>query len=251
MTMHLSAYRSLADQAGANAALTAVIDQAVNTEGTFIRVPNVVPQLLAEAFFAGAITAFTRARVESPSLRTLANQMIATHGLIADDDKDFRIQWHGMSPRELRPGEGVEFVTNTDAVAAVELHGLIWLGDGPVQRVGGNQFTTRATAAIATVNTGWTAGILTFDERLPIADYDVVGLMVTAADGTAARLVFPGLPFRPGVVVVQDESTNVLQAFRYGNAGVFGRFNLNQPPQLEVFGGAGGAQVVYLDLIRV
>lgn len=250
MTMHIAAYRSLVDQAGAATALTALTDQAVATDGTFVRVPTALKNLVAEAFFTGVTTAFTFARVESPLLRQLVNQSLSVRGFIADDSKIQNVQWHGDLPRGLDANEGLEFVTNTDAAAAIELHGLVWLADGPVQPAKGNIFTTRATAAITAVNTGWTAGLLTFTERLPYANYDVVGLRVLAADGTAARLVFPGLPFRPGVPVEQAETILEPSWFRYGKAGVFGTFDLNQPPTLEVFGGAAVAQVVYLDLIK-
>lgn len=250
MTMHIAAFRISADQAGALAALNAVIDQAINTEDTFLRVPSGVPQLLGEAFYTGAVTAFGGASVQAPSLRQLANQAVSLRGLISDDSKGFRVQWHGSNPRALNPGEGLEFYSNTDAAAAVELQGLVWLGDGAVAPVNGNIFTTRATAAITAVNTGWTSGVLTFDERLPIGTYDVVGMSCLATDGTAARLLFPGLAYRPGVVINDTEAADDNLAFRVGRAGVFGSFDLNQPPQLEVFGGAATAQTVYLDMIR-
>lgn len=250
MTMHLAAYRSNADQAGAAASLLAVVDQAVATDNTFVRVPTALKNLIAEAFFTGTTTAFTFARVESPLLRQLVNQSIGVRGLIADDAKIMNVQYHGDLPRGLDANEGLEFVTNTDSAAAIELHGLVWLADGPVQPAKGNIFTTRATAAITAVNTGWTAGPLTFAERLPYGNYDVVGMRALAADGTAARLVFPGLPFRPGVPVDQSEAIQDPAWFRYGKAGVFGSFDLNQPPTLEVFGGAAVAQIIYLDLIK-
>jgi hypothetical protein len=183
-------------------------------------------------------------------MRQLVNQSLSVRGLIADDSKIQNVQWHGDVPRELDANEGLEFVTNTDAGAAIELHGLVWLGDGPVQPAKGKIFTTRCTAAITAVNTGWTAGQLTFAERLPYANYDVVGMRALGADGTAARLVFPGQAFRPGVPLEQSEAILEPSWFRYGKAGVFGTFDLNQPPTLEVFGGAATAQVVYLDLIK-
>lgn len=250
MSMHVAAYRSNADLGGAAVALNAVVDQAINTEDTFLRVPTALPALIGEAFYTGVTTAFTGATVQSPSLRQLANQAISLAGLISDDSKNFRIQWHPGNPRALRPGEGVEFVADVDSAAAIELHGVVWLADGAVSPVSGNIFTTRATATITAVQTGWTAGVLTFDERLPIANYDVVGMSVLATDGTLGRLIFPGLPWRPGVVVNEDETTDDNMMFRMGRAGVFGTFDLNQPPQLEVFGGADTAQVVYLDLIQ-
>lgn len=250
MTMHLAAYRSNVDQAGAAGNIAAITDQAVATENNFVRVPTALKNLLGEAFFTGTTTAFTFARVESPLLRQLINQSLGVRGLIVDDSKTMNVQWHGMSPRALDANEGLEFTSNTDSAAAIELHGLVWLGDGAVQPAKGNIFTTRATAAITAVNTGWTSGLLTFVERLPYGAYDVVGMRALAADGTAARLIFPGLPFRPGVPLEQAENIQEPEWFRYGNAGVFGSFDLNQPPTLEVFGGASVAQTIYLDMIK-
>lgn len=250
MTMHLAAFRSNADQAAAAANLAAVADQSVATDGNFIRVPSALVNLVGEAYFSGTLTAFTSAQVQSPTLRQLVNQNIATRGATTDNAKIENVQWHGSLPRPMVSAEGIEFVTNTDSGAAVEHHGLIWLADGAIQPVNGPIFTTRATAAITAVNTGWTNGVLTFTERLPYGNYDVVGMRCLAADGTAARLVFPGLPFRPGVPVDQDELALDPLWFRYGRAGVFGTFDLNSPPTLDVFGGAATAQVLYLDLIK-
>lgn len=250
MTIHLAAYRSSADQAGAAASLNAVVDQAINTDTTFIRVAPAISNLIGEAFLTGAITAFTSALVQSPSLRQLANQAVSRRGLITDTSKELITQWHGASPRALVAGEGLEFVTNTDAAGAVELQGYVWLADGAVKPVQGNIFTTRATATVQSANGSWTAGALTFQERLPFGTYDVVGLSVLATDCAAARLIFPGLPFRPGVLISDDETGNSLWMWRFGNAGVMGTFDLNQPPQLEVTGGTAAAQVVYLDLIK-
>jgi hypothetical protein len=250
MTLHIAAYRSNVDQGGASSSLAAVVDAAVAVDAVGVRVPSALKNLVGAAFFTGTTTAFTFARVESPSLRQLINQSLSTRGLITDDSKIQNVSWFPDIPRVLEPNEALEFVSNTDAAGAIELHGLVWLADGPLQLAKGNIITTRATSAITAVNTGWTSGALTFAERLPYGNYDVVGIRCLGADGTAGRLIFPGLPYRPGVPMEQAE--NILEPgwFRYGKCGTLGTFDLNQPPTVEVFGGASTAQVWYLDLIK-
>ncbi len=75
-------------------------------------------------------------------------------------------------------------------------------------------------------------------------------MRVESSDGIFARLIFIDSARRPGVIVTPDNQVEAGRDFRYGRAGVFGQFDLNQPPSLEVLGGVATSQVVYLDLIR-
>jgi hypothetical protein len=77
-----------------------------------------------------------------------------------------------------------------------------------------------------------------------------MALIATAA--IAGRLVFVGGTWRPGVlaqVAVSDKRPDV---FRNGNLGIFGEFEHDQPPTIDVLTtGATGAAEVYLDLIQI
>lgn len=246
---HLSGWFQDVDQAAAAADIAAMPDEAVTVAGNFVRVPDALPNLLGAAFVS-VCTTFVRARVESPTLRTLANFDILPVNRSAAPELIPDIAWLGPNPQPLTAGEDVSFNTNTDHAAAIEIYGAVWFGDGPVQPINGAIFTVRCTAGITQVDGLWTNGALTFTQDLPVGTYDVVGLRVQAAGLVLARLVFVGLPFRPGVLgAILPEALDVPSA-RYGRGGLLGTFAQRNPPTLDVVGVTGTAQEVYLDLIK-
>lgn len=245
----VAAYYQNGDFNGADTYLNAVTDQHLTVQGKDIRTIDGINNLIAEAMATAAATR-SYARVETPSIRTLANQDIYNLNGAVSNVNDTLIQRHEDFPRKLDNDESINFLVNTDDAAVQDHYGLIWLSDGPLQPVTGNMFTVRATAAITQTVSGWTLGALTFSQKLPVDNYKVVGMHVFAASGLAARLVFPGGKWRPGTFVGNNTAAPGFAALRYGLWGVWGVFNTNQPPQLEVLGGAATAQTVYLDLIR-
>lgn len=234
---------------GVTFSLDAVPDQSIFTSGDDIRVPQGLANLIGELAVCDATTpAF--ARIESPSLRQSANQAIEP---IADsvDVLTGLAQMHPRQPRPLVVGESLNFIQRSTNAGAIEHWGVAWLGDGPQQAVQGNVFTVAADAAITQVDGAWTSGGLTFRQTLPAGVYQVVGMRVRGATGVVARLIFVGSGVRPGVPMLHavDEGPSDMP-FRFGHMGVYGSFDLNQPPTLEVLGGTATAQVVLLDLIR-
>lgn len=239
------------DFAAADTNLNAVADATTFTEGKVLRVPPGRAMLLAEGL-AAAVATFNSARVETPSIRPLANQELSVARLAATFDGMQRIQRHQRSPRELQVAEQMTFQVNTDDAVAQDHYGVVWLGDGPMQPVDGRIFTTRVTAAVAQVSGVWVSGPITFIEALPVTDYQVVGARVVSTSGVIGRLIFSDSQFRPGVPVESAASNQEpADEIRMGKWGVWGQFNINQPPQLEMLGGTAVAQIMYLDLIRV
>lgn len=237
------------DGGNADNYLNAVVDQTVFTEGTAFRVPPGRKALLAE-YLATLATTLNYVRVETPSIRTQSNQYLAIASLALTDNADSLVNFHPDNPRDLQEAEQMQMLVNSDAAAAVDHYGVVWLGDGPVQPVKGKIFTTRLTAAIAQASGVWTVGNLAMTEQLPVSDYQIVGMHVEAASGIVARLVLPDSQYRPGVGVNSTPNRSLVNNFRFGRMGVMGSFNVNQPPRLEVLGGAAVTQRVYLDLIR-
>lgn len=245
------AFFSNFDGANADTFLNAVPDATTFTQGTVLRVPPGRANLLAE--FMSTVSATRNfARVETPSIRPLSNQYILPLSNLVAALAQTLIQFHPMSPRELQVAEQMQFLVNTDDAVAQDHFGVVWLGDGPIAPINGRIFTTRATTAIAQAAGIWVSGPITFQEQLPVTDFQVVGMRVGASDGIAARLIFSDSEFRPGALVMSaNTSQEPDNRFRYGNMGVWGQFNVNQPPQLEILAGVDTAQDVYLDLIRV
>lgn len=253
MTIQTVAWFENGDFGGVDTNLAAVADESVSTEDDFIRVPTGVSNLIGEMAILDADT-INDARIEAPSLRQLANQDIAPVFLQQDIGAHPWYQFHPSVARALAVGESLEAIVNTDQAATPTESGdhwvIAWLADGPQAPATGNIFTVRTTASITQQNGAWVSGNLEFTQRLPIANYQVVGMRVESSDGIVGRLVFIGGAFRPGVPVVPANNESDAMEFRYGRAGVFGTFDLNQPPSLEILGGVATSQVVFLDLIR-
>ena len=247
--LHMTGWFEDVDQAAAAADIAAMPDETLFTTGDIIRVPPEIPFLLGVMGLSAATT-FTRAQLQSPSLRTLANFDLLPFGRAATFENPQPLAWLGANPIRLIGDESLTFNTNTDHAAAIEIYGLIMLADSAPAVVNGEIFSVRATAAITLADGVWTNGALTFTQDLPFGTYDVVGLRIEAAGAVAGRLVFPGGRWRPGVPAVNVPSDVDFSFFRHGRMGVLGSFNSNSPPSIDIVGVTATAETVLLDLIK-
>lgn len=247
---HLSAFYQSVDPALALIAINAVREEMLFTNGVDLRVPTQLPNIIGAIGMANDAS-FTRAQVQSPSLRVLANldvePIVAALVLGSPPEQSF---WPA-TPVELTPDEAVNFAVASDPAAAVVHQGLIFLADGPQVPVEGRIFTVRATAAITLAAGLWVNGNLTFSQTLPAGRYQVVGMRARGTNLVAARLVFPEQVARPGVLAVNAVGDLDPYWTRFGRMGVFGEFPHTNPPTLDAFGVTDAAQIVMLDLLRV
>lgn len=246
---HLAAYYESVDGAAANQALTPVNDQVLTISGDDVRVPRGMESLLGGAMLT-ASTTVTSARFESPSLRAFVNyDLEPILGAVVFGSPPEAVLFP-ETPVKLVADEGLQLVANTDNAGAAVHWGLAWFGDGPQQQVKGNIFTVRATAAITLAAGSWVNGALTFSQTLPAGKYQVVGMRARGTNLVAARLVFVGGAFRPGVPAINavGDTDNWYQ--RYGRMGVWGEFQNTTPPTLDALGVTDTAQTVFLDLIK-
>ena len=249
MPMHLAAYYESANSAAALAQITAVTDQAIFTSGNDVRVPTGLAMLLGEAAMS-AQTGPDSAQVQSPTLRDLAQQDVKPIETAVTWSDVSGIQWHGDNPRQLTPAESVNLAILATGGAAAANYGLIWLGDAAVKASTGAIFSIRATSTASLTAGVWEASALTFSSTLPAGSYDVVGMHAVGANLVAARLVFIGAGFRPGVPGNPTADTNLWPGFRNGRAGTFGSFDVNQPPSIEALGATDTVQKYVFDLIK-
>ena len=246
---HLGAFYESIDPAAALVNLAAVADDQLTTTGDDLRVPNDLPFLIGESALLEA-TAPLQAQVSSPSLRRVANIDIEPFGTGLAFSDLHSVAYHPMMAVPLVGDESLNFKINSNPGAATSQYGLVWLGDGVQQPVTGEIVTVRITAAVTNVLGSWESGPLTFGQDLPVGNYDVVGMRVVEATSVAARLVFKGGIWRPGVAVANSVTEPDMHDLRYGASGILGSFHTNNPPALEVLGAAGAVTpVVYLDLI--
>jgi len=246
---HVGAFYESVDPGGALTQINAVPDQAIFTSGVDLRVPTGLATLVAEAaLYAG--TGPAAGQVQSPTLRDLANQDVLPISSSAAFTSQHQLQEHFDNPRELTELESLNFAIDATGGAAKDGYGLVWLADGALKPTTGKMFSVKASASNTNAAGTWVNGSLTFETTLPSGTYQVVGMHAQGAGLVAARLVFIGGTYRPGVPGNTAVTTNQFWRFRQGRAGVYGQFDSNQPPTLDTLGSSGTAQVVILDLIK-
>ncbi len=233
------------------AALTnvaALSDEHVTAIGDDITVP-VLNQIIG-AF--AMKTALTQLQLQSPSLRRIFLQDVspvlnALALLISDNP------FHDLkdNPIPLEVSEKLNVAILGDGTVD-DGTVLVWLADGKPVQASGAIRTVRCTIPTTTIVLDWTNQILTFTQTLPAGRYAVVGMRVVAANGIAARLIFIGGSWRPGALVALNAPDKIHPVFRNGGLGIWGEFEFDQPPSVEILcSAATGAAEVWLDLIQV
>lgn len=204
-------------------------------------------------YYAIAIgTNISQARLVSPSLRVPFIPYLWPLNNAANPGNDPNIADYRKKPFRLRMLEELECDTSQTDAGSQHMNVALFFGDGDLSYPSGMDiFSLRCTAAITATTYAWTSGTLTLGQTLPQGEYTVVGMHVQSATCIAARLIFPGYPWRPGVV--GSDTTGHRGPF-FGTkapAGVLGKFRNTALPQLEIFcTTADTAQVVQLDLIK-
>ncbi len=247
----LIAYYESIDPLGALVNITGVPDTMLNVSGDNITIPEALPNIIGETCLIDDASA-AAARIQSPSLRIISNldvEPIVSPVVLFGSPPEGLM--HPLNPTPVVPDEFLEFLCNSLPGLVKRHYGLVWLSDGPQPPVNGNIYTLRATGAIVQTVASWTPGNMIFGQDLPVGRYQVVGLRVRSADGIAARLLFHGAAWRPGVPVVNDIFDLDSRWFRYGRMGVLGEFDHNLPPQLEMLGGTATSQFIFMDIIKV
>lgn len=248
--LHLAAYGQSVNLAGVLTAINAVQDPVLTTSGVDVRVPKELPYLIGQAALVGNATP-SRAQIQSPSLRAMTNLDVEpVVGAVVFGSPPESIL-HPDAPIPLVANESLNFALQATGGVATQNYGLVWLSDGPLQPVRGSIYSVRATSAITLAADAWVNGNLTFAQALPAGRYQVVGMRALGTNLVAARLVFVGGFFRPGVPSVNALGDLDPQGFRYGYAGVFGEFEHTNPPTVDALGVTDSAQQYILDLVKV
>lgn len=248
---HLAAWYSSVAPNGADATLAAVNDPVITTQGNDIRVPATLNNLIGAAILANGAATVTKAQIQSPSLRSVLNFDVRPVSLAKQLVANEHYMFHDLSPVPLVQNESLNVVVNDNLAAAGIHYALGWLSDGPLQAVNGAIYTVRCTSSVALSVGTWVNGNITFGQVLPAGSYQVVGMRAEGANLTAARLVFVGGTFRPGVPGIAAVATADFPYTRYGEGGVWGQFDNTTPPTIDCLGDTDTAQVLWLDLMKV
>lgn len=201
-----------------------------------------------------------RARVNAPSLLRVGYPSIrpVQAAALGAPQVDPNLMTMLDSPLLLRSSEavGIDAAASSGATAAIA---LMWLADKLDPVPPGESFWLRFTSTTApTTAFAWTVISPVYDQAIPSGVYAVIGMEFFSTTAIAARIVFPGSVLRPGVLAQQGSSAGLARTHRIfyeGALGVYGTFQTNSPPNVEVITGLGtdaaGSVDGYLRVVRI
>jgi hypothetical protein len=224
----------------------ALADPHIRVEGVNIIVPEL--NNIAWAFACGA--SITEARISSPSILRVFEHTISPLNVGAEPLSPTPFADMSENPIPLVVSEALRARMRGSETAAEYKVMLLLLTRGPIAPVKAPYRTIRATSSTTLTPYAWTNGSLSFDQTLPAGNYQVIGMRAQSAGLIAARLVFPGYPWRPGVIGFDSISDVEPLRFRFGNMGVFGTFRHDAPPTVDFLSSsADTSEEVWLDLV--
>ncbi len=195
-------------------------------------------------------TSLTRARLTSPTLRKKALLELAPVDRAAEPSSPAPFHDFFDKPVLMAEGEVVNAQAAEDGMGATIMRVGAWIGSALDPLPTGDIFSTRATGTTTLGTEGWTNVTLTYDTSIEVGYYAVAGMRAEAAGAIFARLVFPKLSHRPGVVAFDAAGDLDVERFRAGRAGMWGWFHSNQLPTVDFFSlSADTAETVWLDLV--
>lgn len=247
---HLVGFYQSVDQSNAAGNIDAMDDNTLYAQGKDVRIPEALPFVEGAAVLTAATT-LTSAQIRTPSLRKLTYFDIEPAVNADNFASPIAMPYFPNNPIGLVQQETMNFNTTTDNAAAVAIQGFVWLCDGPQSAVNGEIFTVRCTAEAALEAGVWQPSNLTFTQALPYGGYEIVGMRALGTNLQAARIVFVGGAWKPGVPASTSIGDYGEPMFRYGRSGTFGAFDTNTPPSIECCGHTDNAQTILLDLIKI
>lgn len=199
MGTHLVAYSSSIDSATPTQLDTLVDDVLTRTGTTRYLVPDDYRYIMWSAALGVSLT---RAYLSSPSLqvrRTYAE--IIPHRRGANAFSLDGLQVHvPIAPIELTATEELEALAAEDATGAEREYVLVALGPGERPAIPtGDIRIVRATATTTLTANAWTTVTVTPELSLEPGEYSLIGFLPISAGCIAARALFTGAVYRPGV----------------------------------------------------
>ena len=230
--------------------IASLADPHIRVEGDSIFIPEGLTSLLgAYAFSANGVGG----RLESPSLRRFMNVALSRvfGSATLASAVPFPYNDWSSNPIPLSRSEGLQLLFDNGDNSELST-GVVFLTDGDIGRISGRIHTVRGLTASVTTTGAWASTPIILDESLPAGRYAVVGAEVIGADIQACRFLFVGQGSRPGCIPKLLSDDPRPDIFRFGGLGVWGEFEFEQIPQIEVLvTGASGVMEVFLDLMQI
>ena len=212
MSQHLVAWQANADQASLTR-ITTVTDDVLTPDGTTrFLVPSDYNQI---HWMAASGPSLTDARVVTPSLDVRRENLVVIPR--EDGDEQWTLTNPSISvpqrPVQLITTESIEFQTAEDG-GTTQQNGLVSLGPAtPTPMPDGDIRTVVATGTTAAVAHAWTSITdLTLETSLEPGRYSLVNFFASSATAIAARVIFQGGGYRPGLPAFEgaaDAAANV------------------------------------------
>ncbi len=246
---HTFAWSQSQDTAGVLTLVDAVPDPSMTVSGKNIQVPAYAPMLLGAVGMGANIT---RAQLQSPSLRRVANMELVPFIPTAVPGNMFFPFLRVQSPIALDVNEQLQCLV-AESVAGAERETVIaWIADKAIDPIAGDIYSLRVTAAATLTANQWTNGALVFDQVLPVGVYAVVGAEFLSTNLQAFRFVFQATTPRPGGLPPSAFSAFTPFGQRNGGWGEWGRFESTNPPTIDFLAnGADAAETGVIDVIKV
>ncbi len=194
-----------------------------------------------------------RARLRTPTFRQITTPFIRPVGQTLIPGNDPNISDYRQNPLRFRGLEEIEFLAEQTAVGVADIFGV-----GIVSRAGmlpmpqGDVYTLRGTSTTAAVANVWSQIAITWQDTLPQGIFAVVGGWIQSTNAVAFRLIFEDQIDRPGALGAGLLTSRAADMFRMGGLGIWGRFNSNRMPNVEVLTPAADAAFeLYIDILRV
>lgn len=249
MVFHLVAYTSSDAASLGLTTLGTITDGTVTPRGNGYIVPAFAKNL-AGCYGLGAT--MNRFQVQSPTLR--ANWPIDVAPIDVGTTVSTMPPWLDWfdSPVPMTIGEELDIQRVNSILAAERDYVLVWLEDAPAVPYNGTIQPIRTTSTTTVTANAWSLCPLTFPTPLPSENYYVVGARFHSTTSVAGRLWFPGYGHRPGAMGFSTVLKHDGNAFRLGNKGIWGQFNVASPPQAEFLcTAADTTEIVDLDLVPI
>lgn len=229
--------------------LTPVVDGIFTiSNGHFL--PQVNWNLVMAGYFAATAT---RARLRTPTFRQITTPFIRPIEGTISPGNDPNVADYRNNPLLLRGLEEIEFLATQTAGANANVFGIACITKAPLMQMPqGDVYTLRGTSVGPAVANVWTQIAMTWQDTLPQGQYAVVGGWFQSAAPVAFRLIFEEQVDRPGGLGAISLESRAAAMFRMGGLGIWGRFQSNRMPNVEVLCNAADAAFeVYLDIVRV
>jgi len=255
MATHLAAWQANADQVSLTR-ITTVTDDVLTPDGTTrFLVPNDYNSIM---WMAATGPSLTDARVVTPSLDVRRENLVVIPR--EDGDEQFTLASPAISipqrPVQLITTESIEFRTAEDG-GTTQQNGLVALGTGDFPPMpDGDIRTVIATGSTTLVAHAWTSVTdLTLETSLEPGTYSLVNFFASSATGIAARVIFQGGGYRPGLPALEgaadaaaNVNANIFQRISWYDMGSFTHITV---PVWQYFAQAGDtSETVVMNIIR-